>query len=58
MDTRESLEGPMPWSRHVKLFALTGYGRASDRDRAMQAGFDEHLLKPVEPGVLEKLLPD
>ncbi len=35
------------------LIALTGYGRASDRTAAHAAGFDEHLVKPVE---IEKLL--
>jgi signal transduction histidine kinase/ActR/RegA family two-component response regulator len=45
-----------PWSRRVKLIALTGYGQASDRDRAVAAGFDMHLLKPVDPTRLELLL--
>ncbi len=36
----------------VKLIALTGYGRAEDRQQAFQAGFDEHLVKPVEHGKL------
>jgi signal transduction histidine kinase len=48
--------GPQPWARHVKLLALTGYGQANDRDRAIESGFDEHLLKPVEPAILEQLL--
>ena len=50
--------GPQPWARHVKLLALTGYGQANDRERAIESGFDEHLLKPVEPAVLEQLLLD
>jgi CheY-like chemotaxis protein len=33
--------------------ALTGYARAEDRQSAMRSGFDDHLVKPVEP---EKLL--
>lgn len=48
--------GPQPWARHVKLLALTGYGDANDRRRALESGFDEHLLKPVEPAILEQLL--
>ena len=44
------------WSRHVKLIALTGYGRAADRDRAIEAGFDVHLRKPVDPEELRLLL--
>jgi signal transduction histidine kinase len=31
----------------VRLVALTGYGQAEDRQRARDAGFDEHLVKPV-----------
>jgi CheY-like chemotaxis protein len=38
------------------IIALTGYGQPSDRHRATQAGFDEFLVKPVEPGVLNGLL--
>jgi PAS domain S-box-containing protein len=38
------------------LIALTGYGQPSDRDRALRAGFDEFLVKPVEPNVLTALL--
>jgi signal transduction histidine kinase len=37
------------WSRHVRLIALTGYGQANDRVRALSAGFDMHVLKPVDP---------
>jgi two-component system CheB/CheR fusion protein len=32
----------------IHLIALTGYGQPSDRESALQAGFDEHLVKPVE----------
>jgi signal transduction histidine kinase/ActR/RegA family two-component response regulator len=35
-------------TRSIALVALTGYGRAPDRKRAFEAGFDEHLVKPVE----------
>jgi signal transduction histidine kinase/ActR/RegA family two-component response regulator len=45
-----------PWSKRVKLIALTGYGQASDREKAQAAGFDMHLLKPVDPAQLETLL--
>lgn len=33
----------------ARLIAVTGYGDESDRERARQAGFDEHLVKPVDP---------
>jgi CheY-like chemotaxis protein len=38
------------------LVAITGWGRDEDNDRAMQAGFDHHLTKPVDPAVLESLI--
>jgi CheY-like chemotaxis protein/two-component sensor histidine kinase len=40
----------------VKLVALTGWGQDSDRRRALEAGFDHHLTKPVDPGALNDLL--
>jgi PAS domain S-box-containing protein len=40
----------------VKLVALTGWGQEGDRRRAMEAGFDYHLTKPVDPGMLNDLL--
>ena len=40
------------WSHPVRLIALTGYGQSSDREAAAQAGFDVHLLKPVDPASL------
>jgi CheY-like chemotaxis protein len=38
------------------LIALTGYGKDDDRSRGRNAGFDHHLVKPVEPETLMKLL--
>jgi CheY-like chemotaxis protein len=40
----------------VELVALTGYGRAEDRQRAREAGFDDHLTKPVDAQELKNLL--
>jgi signal transduction histidine kinase len=45
-----------PWARRVKLVALTGYGRDADREKAVASGFDSHLVKPVDPDVLAKML--
>jgi CheY-like chemotaxis protein len=36
----------------IRLIALSGYGRPEDRERARAAGFDEHLVKPVDFGAL------
>ena len=38
------------------LVALTGWGQPEDRDHSREAGFDHHLLKPVELDVLQELL--
>ena len=38
------------------LIALTGYGLASDREKSAAAGFDHHLVKPVDPQVLRSVL--
>ncbi|HEX2254549.1 MAG TPA: ATP-binding protein [Thermoanaerobaculia bacterium] len=38
------------------LIALSGYGRPEDQDKSAQAGFDRHLVKPVEPEALFNLL--
>ncbi len=40
----------------VSLVALTGYGSESDRARTREAGFDHHLVKPVEFALLQELL--
>jgi signal transduction histidine kinase len=37
-----------PATREIKLIALTGYGLAEDLRRVMEAGFDRHLVKPVD----------
>jgi CheY-like chemotaxis protein len=42
----------------VCLIALTGYGQESDIERSRRAGFDHHLVKPVELSRLECVLRD
>jgi CheY-like chemotaxis protein len=37
-----------PLLRDIMLVALTGYGEESDRLRSQEAGFDHHLVKPVD----------
>ena len=45
-----------PAFRRVPLVAVTGYGQANDRQRSIQAGFDEHFTKPVDPEALEQFI--
>ncbi len=45
-----------PWGKRMVLVAVTGWGQEEDKRRAMQAGFDHHLTKPVDPAALEKVL--
>ena len=40
----------------IRLIALTGYGRPEDRRRAAEAGFDGHVVKPVDPRELSRIL--
>ncbi|HZH76430.1 MAG TPA: response regulator, partial [Archangium sp.] len=47
-----------PTLQSLKLVALTGYGQDSDRHRARAAGFDVHLVKPIDPGQLLRTLGD
>jgi CheY-like chemotaxis protein len=45
-----------PRTRGAKIIAVTGYGLDSDRKSARAAGCDDHLVKPVEPEALERVL--
>jgi CheY-like chemotaxis protein/two-component sensor histidine kinase len=42
----------LPWGRPMRLIAVTGWGGTDDLQRSREAGFDEHLTKPVDPDVL------
>jgi CheY-like chemotaxis protein len=42
--------------QHLRLIALTGYGQPDDRARTAEAGFDEHLVKPVDLSALQRVL--
>jgi signal transduction histidine kinase/CheY-like chemotaxis protein len=46
----------LPETQLAVLIALTGYGQPEDRSRSKRAGFDHHLLKPVDPDMLSSLL--
>ena len=45
-----------PWGQGMFLIALTGWGQEEDRHRTAEAGFNQHMVKPVDPDVLMKLL--
>jgi two-component system CheB/CheR fusion protein len=45
-----------PELKEMRLIAITGYGQESDRQRSRAAGFDEHVVKPVDWRQLEELL--
>ena len=38
------------------LVAVTGWGQEEDKRRALDAGFDRHMTKPVDPAAVEELL--
>ena len=46
----------LPRYSKARLVALTGYGQESDRRRSAEAGFDVHLVKPVQIQAIEELL--
>ena len=45
-----------PQTKDVRLIAMTGYGQDSDRQSSQEAGFDHHLVKPVDSQKLQDLL--
>jgi PAS domain S-box-containing protein len=45
-----------PWGKTMVLVALTGWGQDQDRQRSREAGFDGHIVKPVDTAALTKLL--
>jgi CheY-like chemotaxis protein len=45
-----------PWGERMVLVAVTGWGQEEDRRRTAEAGFDGHLVKPVDFGAVVKLI--
>jgi CheY-like chemotaxis protein len=45
-----------PWGQAMYLIAVTGWGQEEDRQRSTEVGLNVHMVKPVEPAALEKLL--
>jgi CheY-like chemotaxis protein len=46
----------MPELARTVIVAMTGYGQDDDRRRSVEAGFTEHLVKPIDPSVLERVV--
>lgn len=44
------------WGKGMVLIAVTGWGQGEDKRRSREAGFNFHMVKPVDPSSLEKLL--
>ena len=44
------------WEKKMILIAVTGWGQDDDRRKSQEAGFDHHMVKPVDPQALMKLL--
>jgi len=44
------------WARQTLMIALTGWGQEEDIRRTQEVGFDHHMVKPVDPAELAKLL--
>lgn len=45
-----------PKLRHIRLVALSGYGQEKDRARTKEAGFDEHMVKPIRIEQIKEIL--
>jgi signal transduction histidine kinase len=45
-----------PWGHSMRVIAQTGWGQADDRRRTEEAGFDGHMVKPVDPVLLATVL--
>ena len=46
----------LPHAERITLIAVTGWGQENDRERAREAGFHHHMIKPVEPERIQELL--
>jgi two-component system CheB/CheR fusion protein len=45
-----------PWGKNIRIMALTGWGQDDDKKKSQAAGCDGHLVKPVQPMLLQKVL--
>jgi DNA-binding response OmpR family regulator len=45
-----------PWGKEITIYAVSGWGQEEDKRKSSEAGFNAHLVKPVEPTSLSALL--
>ena len=45
-----------PWGRAMRVIAQTGWGQREDRQRTRGAGFDHHVVKPIDVAALDALI--
>jgi CheY-like chemotaxis protein len=45
-----------PWGKDLFIVAVIGWGQTGDREKSAEAGFNRQLVKPVDHGVLRKIL--
>lgn len=45
-----------PWGQRARIIAVSGWGQPQDRERGQRAGFDEHVIKPIERHTIERVL--
>jgi CheY-like chemotaxis protein len=45
-----------PWGKEIRIVALTGWGQEQDRRNTREAGFNDHLVKPVDVRVLGEIV--
>jgi CheY-like chemotaxis protein len=46
----------MQWGKSIHIIALSGWGQEEDRNKSEEAGFDQHIVKPIERRTLERLM--
>lgn len=44
------------WGKHIRMVALTGWGQEADRQKSKDAGFNDHMVKPIDLAALKQLL--
>ena len=55
LDTAKDIRN-QPWGKNLVMIAVTGWGQAADFRRSREAGFDHHVVKPMDPEALMRLV--